>query len=195
MYYNPETNEFLEKKDLCLKYNSSIPSTIKEFKGWYKVHYEDRPVANEFQKVQENKIQLIDGVYKITYSVIDYGLEVVRTFKGQNLEQSFDEIYNSKHLKLQSSLGFEINANNVANTNIDGLIKVLRKTGQEGVLFRDYNNELHKVTLDDLETMQMEIIMNAQTLYAKKWELENAINNATTMEELLSIEDNFFLAI
>ena len=190
-FYNPKTKEFLDKKKLSLKYNASIPSDTEEFEGWHKVHYEDYPTVNEFQRVEENKIRLIDGVYIITYSIVDDNLERVKSIKKERITNSFDEIYNSKNLKLTSSLGFEINANSVANTNIDGLIKVLKKTGTESVWFRDFNNELHSVSLEDLETMQMEIIMNGQTLYAKKWELETIIDNCSSVEELLKIEDDF----
>ena len=191
IFYNPKTKEFLDKKKLSLKYNTSIPSDTEEFEGWHKVHYEDYPTVNEFQRVEENKIRLIDGVYIITYSIVDDNLDGVKEIKKSRLSNSFDEVYDSKHLKLSSSLGFEINANSVANTNIDGLIKVLKKTGVESVLFRAFNNDLHNVTLDDLETMQMEIIMNGQALYAKKWELENIIDKASSIKELLEIDDNF----
>jgi hypothetical protein len=191
IFYNPKTKEFLDKKKLALKYNTSIPSDTEEFEGWHKVHYEDYPTVNEFQRVEENKIRLIDGVYIITYSIVDDNLDGVKEIKKSRLSNSFDEVYDSKHLKLSSSLGFEINANSVANTNIDGLIKVLKKTGVESVLFRAFNNDLHNVTLDDLETMQMEIIMNGQALYAKKWELETIIDNCSSLDELIEIEDDF----
>lgn len=191
IFYNPKTKEFLDKKKLSLKYNTSIPSDTEEFEGWHKVHYEDYPTVNEFQRVEENKIRLIDGVYIITYSIVDDNLDGVKEIKKSRLSNSFDEVYDSKYLKLSSSLGFEINANSVANTNIDGLIKVLKKTGVESVLFRAFNNDLHNVTLDDLETMQMEIIMNGQALYAKKWELENIIDKASSIKELMEIDDNF----
>lgn len=191
LYYNPRTKEILDKKKLSLKYNTSIPKDIEMFEGWYLVHYDERPSINEFQRIQENEVKLISGFYTITYSVIDMELDRVKEIKKERLSNSFDEVYDSKHLKVLSSLGFEINANSVANTNIDGLIKVLKKTGVESVLFRAFNNDLHNVTLDDLETMQMEIIMNGQTLYAKKWELETIIDSASTLDELIEIDDNF----
>lgn len=191
MFYNPKTKEVLDKKKLSLKYNTSIPRDIEMFEGWYKVHYDERPSVNEFQRVQENEVQLIGELYTITYSVIDMDLDKVKEIKKTRLSDSFDKVYDSKQLKILSSLGFEINANSIANTNIDGLIKVLKKTGVESVLFRAFNNDLHNVTLDDLETMQMEIIMNGQALYAKKWELETIIDGASTLDELIEIDDNF----
>ena len=191
MFYNPITKEVLDKKKLSLLYNTSIPKDTEVFEHWYRIHYTKQPEINESQTIKENEVQLIDDVYTVTYSVIDVDLERVKSIKKERISNSFDKVYDSKNLKVLSSLGFEINANSVANTNIDGLIKVLKKTGVESVLFRAFNNELHNVTLEDLETMQMEIIMNGQALYAKKWELENIIDKASSIKELLEIDDNF----
>ena len=191
MFYNPITKEVLNKKKLSLMYNTSIAKDVEMFEGWYKLHYDERPSVNEFQRVEENEPALIDDVYIVTYSVIDMNLDIVKNIKKERLNDSFDEVYNSKYLKVLSTLGFEINANSVANANVEGLIKVLKKTGAESVLFRAFNNDLHKVSLEDLEIMQMDIIMNGQALYTKKWELESTIDNCSSIEELIEIEDDF----
>jgi hypothetical protein len=44
------------------------------------------------------------------------------------------------------------------------------------------------VTLADLEIMQLEVIMNGQGIYKQKWAFRDAINAATTKEELDAIE-------
>lgn len=191
LYYNPSTKETLNRHDLSLKFNTSIPKKAEEFNGWFKVYYEDMPSTNEFQSIKENPISLIGGKYTRTYSTVDMELSRAKEIKKERLTKSFDEAYDSKDLSVSSALGFEINANSVANTNIDGLIKVINKTGVETVLFRDFNNQMHEVTLADLETMQLEIIMNGQQLYAKKWQIEVAIDGAESIEGLLEIEDNF----
>lgn len=190
-FYNPNTKECLDRQTLSLKFNTSFPKTIEEYEGWYKLHYGNQPDINEFQYITENEIQFIDGVYIITYSVIDMELDKVKSIKKERLSSTFEESYDSKKLHLMSSLGFEINANSVANTNIEGLLKVIKKTGVDNVLFRDFNNEMHEVSLEDLETMQLEIIMNGQKLYAKKWEIESSIEDAHSIEELLKINDDF----
>jgi hypothetical protein len=191
MFYNPETKQFLDRQELSLKFNTSIPASLEEFEGWYKVYYGTKPSGNEFQSLHESEIEIIDGHYTINYYLVDTSLDIVKHIKKRRLNESFDECYDSKDLHIMSSLGFEINANSVANTNIEGLIKVVTKKGLESVLFRDFNNKMHEVSLDDLETMQIDVIMNGQELYAKKWQAELAIDNATTIDELLEIEDNF----
>ena len=88
-----------------------------------------------------------------------------------------------------SSVGFEINANSTAKTNIDGLIEVI----EAGLLsepqsFRGYDNSFHDVTLANLKTMSLEVIANGQKLYQQKWAYEKAISDAQTLDELLAIE-------
>ena len=88
-----------------------------------------------------------------------------------------------------SSVGFEINANSTAKTNIDGLKESL----EAGLLdepqpFRAYDNSFHDVTLANLKTMSLEVIANGQKLYQQKWAYEKAISDAQTLDELLAIE-------
>lgn len=90
-----------------------------------------------------------------------------------------------------SSVGFEIDANETANRDINGLIVVMEARGKETELFRAYDNTFHEVTLDDLKTMLVEISEHGQKLYARKWQLEVSIQAATTAEELDAITVTF----
>ena len=90
-----------------------------------------------------------------------------------------------------SSVGFEIDANETANRDINGLIVVMEARGKEAELFRAYDNTFHEVTLDDLKTMLVEISEHGQKLYARKWQLEVSIQAATTAEELDAITITF----
>lgn len=90
-----------------------------------------------------------------------------------------------------SSVGFEIDANETANRDINGLIVVMEARGKETELFRAYDNTFHEVTLDDLKTMLVEISEHGQKLYARKWQLEVSIQAATTAEELDDITITF----
>lgn len=90
-----------------------------------------------------------------------------------------------------SSVGFEIDANETANRDINGLIVVMEARGKESELFRAYDNTFHEVALDDLKTMLVEISEHGQKLYARKWQLEVSIQAATTAEELDAITVTF----
>lgn len=91
---------------------------------------------------------------------------------------------------LTSSVGgIVIDANERANTDIEGLIKLL-KAAPEGTTaeFCCYDNSSYIVSLADLEIMQLEVIMNGQGIYKQKWAYRDAIKAATTKEELDAIK-------
>ena len=110
------------------------------------------------------------------------GIEELRTAKLDALNSAFTSVESDAWV--QSSLGFKADANTTANTNIDGLIKSMTATGSETTLFCDYDNVFRAVTLDNLKTLQLEVIQNGQNLYAQKWAFREAINAAKSKEEL-----------
>lgn len=116
-------------------------------------------------------------------------VEEIRELKLESLNNQFENVRNTAWI--MSSLGFEADANEVANTNIDGLIKTVKATGQEPVYFCDKNNQYHALSLAELETLQLEVIQNGQNLYAQKWAYRDAINAATTVEEINAVDIQF----
>lgn len=111
-------------------------------------------------------------------------LEEAKESKLSELNSAFDEAAQNAHLT--SSVGFEIDANEIANRNIEGLVLVMSDT--DTTMFCDYNNEFHEVTREQLETMRKEIVMNSQRLYQVKWTYRTQIEAATTVEELDAIQ-------
>lgn len=90
------------------------------------------------------------------------------------------------------SPGIKINANERANRDIEGLIKLLKSFPEDTTEdFCCYDNTYYPVTLQDLETMQLEVITNGHNLYKQKWAYRNAINSASTKEELDAIHIEF----
>lgn len=114
-------------------------------------------------------------------------LEEAKAAKLTELATAFDRATQTAHC--QSSAGFEIDADETANRNIEGLTLVL-KPG-ESTLFRAYDNRFHEVTKEQLETMRKEIVVNSQRLYQTKWEIEAANDMAQTVEELKAIDIAF----
>lgn len=110
-------------------------------------------------------------------------LEEVRATKLTELSAAFDEAAQNAHL--MSSVGFEIDANDIANRNIEGLTLVM--DDDDTTMFCDYNNEFHEVTKAQLETMRKEIVANSQRLYQIKWQYRSLIEAATTVEEIEAI--------
>ena len=116
-------------------------------------------------------------------------LDELKQNKLEAVKTSFLAASETAHC--MSSVGFEIDANETANRDINGLIVVMEARGKETELFRAYDNTFHEVTLDDLKTMLVEISEHGQKLYARKWQLEVSIQAATTAEELDDITITF----
>ena len=110
-------------------------------------------------------------------------LEEARTEKLAELERAFNTASHKAHCT--SSVGFEIDADETANRNIEGLVLVMQP--EETTLFRAYDNTFHEVTREQLETMRKEIVINSQYLYQAKWTMEAQIQAAETAEVLDTI--------
>ena len=87
-----------------------------------------------------------------------------------------------------SSLGFTIDANDRANRDIEGILKTI---GDGVVMFCDYENEFHELNRAQCETLQIEIIQNAQALYAQKWAYRAQVEGSESVDELNAIEFTF----
>ena len=107
-------------------------------------------------------------------------LEEARTEKLAELERAFNTASHKAHCT--SSVGFEIDADETANRNIEGLVLVMQP--EETTLFRAYDNTFHEVTREQLGTMRKEIVVNSQYLYQAKWTMEARIRAAETAEAL-----------
>ena len=111
-------------------------------------------------------------------------LEEARAAKLTELNTAFTSASETAHC--MSSAGFEINADEIANRNIEGLVLVLNEG--ESTLFRDWDNRFPEVKKEQLETMRKEIVVNSQRLYQTKWQIEAGIEAAETVDELDAID-------
>ena len=112
-------------------------------------------------------------------------LDEAKAEKLAELKAAFEAALKEAHCF--SSLGFEIDADEVANRNVTSLLVALEASGEETVPFCAGDNTFHDVTPDQLKTLQLEIVAHARTLYARKWALRDAIAGARTVEELEAI--------
>lgn len=135
-----------------------------------------------------NKAMIEDkGDWYEVVALPEQTLEEVRAAKRAELAAAFEKASKTAHCL--SPAGFEINADEVANRNIEGLALVLEPG--DSTLFRAYDNGFHEVTKEQLEMMRKEIVVNSQRLYRLKWQLEAAIDAAQTVGELEAIDITF----
>ena len=125
----------------------------------------------------------------IIKAIPEPSLEELKKNKLQELNQKFLEA--EENGTLDSSVGFTIDATERSNRDIDGLIKSLEATKQDNTRFCAADNTFHEVTLDNLKTMQLEVITYGQKLYAKKWMFREQINNAETKDDIEQIIIDF----
>ena len=114
-------------------------------------------------------------------------LYYARQDKLAELEQKFNYMLENGHTT--SSFGVEIDANVTSVRNVAGLLVVMGADDKEW--FCDYNNQLHELTRQQVETIQVEIITYIQGLYDQKWVYRNQINTLTTAEEINNIVIEF----
>jgi hypothetical protein len=92
---------------------------------------------------------------------------------------------------VESSLGFRADATRRSIEDIDGLIDLVSSGALPApVTFRDYDNAYHQLTLEQLNTLRLETKGRGPLLYARKWELEGAVDAAETVETLAGIDIN-----
>lgn len=117
-------------------------------------------------------------------------LNEARKEKMRALDSAFTSWYNDG-ATLKSSLGFEADSDSRANQDVNGLVTAAEAQATfaaDGLIFMDAKNVGHEVTLDQLKTLQLEIIASGNAAYQEKWKLRAAIEAATTKEELDAIE-------
>lgn len=119
----------------------------------------------------------------------DPSLDEVRKTKLVELDAAFMTWY-EKDATVTSSLGFVADSDSRAIMDVSGLVTALEAQPAETrgtVAFMDHENTAHTLTLDQLKTLQLEIIQAGQAAYQEKWKLRDAIEKAKTKEELEKI--------
>lgn len=111
-------------------------------------------------------------------------LKDLKSTKLKEVENKYLEWRENKAVVI-SSLGFTADSDERANTDVIGLITTFGDN--ESVMFRDADNQYHQLTLEQLKTLQKEIIQNGQYSYQQKWGFESQINSAESEEDLNAI--------
>lgn len=142
-----------------------------------------------FGKLQTTKEWLELGVeYTEEEEVIP--LEQLKLQKSNQIKNLFLS-WRVREATLTSSLGFKVDSNERANTDIGGLIIAYEDIQDELITFRDYDNQFHKLTYEQLKILQKEIIENGSYAYFQKWTYEDKLECATTKEGVEAIKVEF----
>ena len=126
-------------------------------------------------------------------SIPEPSIDDVKASKLNELDYKFMDWY-EKGATVTSSLGFVADSDSRAIMDISGLVTSLEAQPAETrstVAFMDAENQAHMLTLDQLKTLQLEVIQNGQSAYAQKWALRTLIESAESVEALQAIEITF----
>lgn len=86
-----------------------------------------------------------------------------------------------------SSLGFRADATRKSKADVDGLVQAMSAMGYSTISFRDYDNKTHTLSLDQVKTLQLELVNKGLWNYQTKWDLEKKIASAPTVEAVEKI--------
>lgn len=171
-----------------------IPETVQELDF-------DITLTDESTNYQKTLVSLAQRLFA-EYTGNTYKLEIQESrFKVS--QKSLEELKNEKldeisnyanrfeqnkcdEMFITSSLGFRANADRRSLQNVENLIRIGQNT-----VFKDYDNLFHTITVQDLETLALEISTNGSNLYNQKFQMQMTVMNFTTIQELENFEIQF----
>lgn len=180
----------------------TIPQTVEECVGIVLDHHKQtkriHKLRTAFDELTKNSttyrlVQDPETNARSIEKIPEKTVEEVRSEKLAQLDSAFSSWY-SDGATMVSSLGFEADSDSRAMQDVTGLVTAAEAQAtfsDSGLTFMDANNVGHEVTLDQLKTLQLEIIASGNAAYQKKWKIRNAIEKAKTKEELEKIEIAF----
>lgn len=192
-----EIKGFKDSDDCILSVNSSDVLKSKNSKIFLEWRDKNLSIFNKIiEKVDEIDNFSIDYVLE-RFIPIEWAksddektLEELKADKLNELTSitsKFDNQLVNNEMIVKSSLGFSINADLRSQNNLRGLIAI----GVEPVNFVTADNSVKSLSIEQLNILLNECALNGQNLYQQKWNYREQIENATTVEELNSIEFNF----
>ena len=98
----------------------------------------------------------------------------------------------NKEMYFTSSLGFKVNGDRRTKDNLQDLVTFFDLQAVEGkIQYRDYDNNDQSLTKEQLQTLLTEHVVNGQSLYTKKWQLQSEIKAAQDFDSLSQIKIEF----
>lgn len=180
----------------------AIPATPEACAGIVLDHYKQTKRIHKLREVLE-ELTKSSTTYRLVQNpetnartvekIPEKTVEEVRSEKLAQLDSAFSSWY-SDGATMVSSLGFEADSDSRAMQDVTGLVTAAEAQAifsDSGLTFMDANNVGHQVNLEQLKTLQLEIIASGNAAYQEKWKLRDAIEKAKTKEELEGIEIAF----
>lgn len=196
--YPPEVASFCSKNKCKIEVTGTVERTVQSHTIEDKQAY---AVFNDGSKIKlwpynKQKYAVGQTVAMKQYKIVEIpapSIEELKTAKLTQLDAAFLQWYETDAV-VTSSLGFVADSDSRAMMDVSGLVTTLESQPAETrstVAFMDANNQPHLLSLEQLKTVQLEIVQNGQSAYQQKWTLRTAIEQTSTKEELDAIEIKF----
>ena len=196
--YPPGVASFCSKNNCKIEVTGTVERTVQshtlEGKQAYAVFTDGTKI--KLWPYNKQKYAVGQTVAMKQYKIVEIpapSVDELKTEKLSQLDSAFLQWYETDAV-VTSSLGFVADSDSRAMMDVSGLVTTLEAQPAESratVAFMDANNQPHLLSLDQLKTVQVEIIQNGQSAYQQKWSMRTAIEQATTKEELEAIEIKF----
>ena len=189
MFYNVYLNEkhqLIYTGEKTLQKNSNVAARTAEFDEDPSFHtrWVNTP-ADSDNNVLKNNTNTMGGIG------IELTLDEFKEIAKANLKTFFKQYENelvNSNIHIHSDLGFEINADIRSQNNVRALITLLESSDAKTISYKDYNNENHDLTLDQLKSILFEMCNYVNYIYKKRWESKKKIEDAKSIDEILAIE-------
>lgn len=196
--YPPAVASFCSKNNAKIEVVGTADKTVQSHTLEGKQAYAIFTDGSKIKLWPYNKAKYAVGqtVAMKQYKIVEIpapSIEELKNAKLTQLDSAFLQWYETDAV-VTSSLGFVVDSDSRAMMDVNGLVTTLEAQPAETratVAFMDANNEPHLLSLEQLKTVQVEIIQNGQSAYQQKWSLRTAIEQASTKEELDAIEIKF----
>lgn len=196
--YPPEVASFCSKNNAKIEVIGTVERTVQshtlEGKQAYAVFADGTKI--KLWPYNMKKYAVGQTVTMKQYKIVEIpapSIDELRNAKLSQLDSAFLQWYETDAV-VTSSLGFVADSDSRAMMDVSGLVTTLESQPVESrstVAFMDANNQAHLLSLEQLKTVQLEIVQNGQSAYQQKWALRTAIKQASTKEELDAIEIKF----
>jgi hypothetical protein len=120
----------------------------------------------------------------------EFEIEVAKDFKYAEMKESFYQELNnglSGYMTKGITTNFRIDSSRSDLDNLKNLRDVCAKFSLPDTTLRGFHNDYHTVTVEELDTIILELQMYGLWLFQQKWNKEVEIRNATTKDQINNI--------
>lgn len=178
------------------KYNNQTYMSLHQLRqaiySLENILYGDPKTQEEFDAIELLKGKVVVEEFD---PLDDLTLEQLKDNCQIYMNNAFKEYRNSDKTYIDSSLGFPINANEVAYQNIDGCILQAQRgkatLSEDGrVVFTDFNDQVQMLNEEQLTQLKLEVSENGSRAYGIKWGYRQMIDSTEDKETLKNLIKN-----